>query len=251
MLADRVIIVTGGSRGIGRACVLHCVALGARVVFCSRTDGEDSREVEELARAIAGTDAAHGIRADVSADDDVARLFGFARREYGVVHGVVSNAAVIRDGLLASMSTEDWDDVIAANLTGGFLVLREAIRTFLAQAGSGRIVTIGTLSQAGVQGNIGYAASKAALQALTRDTAHRYASAAITANMVVPGYVDTALSSRMSAAARRALIDGAPMRRAGGTDEIAAVVAWLLSDAAADVSGQTLHASGGLREVPP
>jgi 3-oxoacyl-[acyl-carrier protein] reductase len=249
-LDGRVIIVTGGSRGIGRACVLHAVALGAHVVFCSRTDGRESRDVEASATAIASVDAACGIRADVSIEADVRRLFARAEDMVGDLHGVVGNAAVLHDRLLASTATDEWDAAIDVDLTGGFLVAREALRAFLERGRGGRIVTIGTLSQNGVSGNIGYAAAKAGLEAFTRSVAHRYAGDGIAANIVVPGYVETALSARMSDASRRALIDGAPMRRAGSADEIASVVAWLLSDDAAGVSGRTLHAAGGLREVP-
>jgi 3-oxoacyl-[acyl-carrier protein] reductase len=249
-LAGKVVVITGGSRGIGRACVLHAVNAGAHVLFCSRSDGPESRAVEAAAAEVGGTGAASGIAADVSSEADALRLFETARRQFGAVHGVVNNAAVIRDQLLVSASTEDWDAVIEPNLTGSFLVTREAIRTFLAQRSPGRIVAIGTLSQRGVSGNASYAVSKGGLEGLTREITRRYARAGITSSMVVPGYVETALSAGMSDASKRALIDGCPMRRPGSPDEIAAVVTHLLSDAAAGIDGQTIFVTGGLREVP-
>ena len=249
-LAGKVIVVTGGSRGIGRGCVLRAVALGARVVFCSRTDGEESREVEATAAECGGDGAALGVAADVADEASVEKLFTMARRRFGAVHGVANNAAVIHHALLVSATTADWDAVIVANLTGGFLVAREAIRTFLVQGSGGHLVSIGSLSQRGVPGNASYAVSKGGLEGLTRTIARQYAHAGIVSNMVIPGYVETAISATMTEPAKRALIDGSPMRRTGSPDEIAWVVTHLLSDAAAGVNGQTIRATGGLREAP-
>jgi 3-oxoacyl-[acyl-carrier protein] reductase len=249
-LAGRVIVVTGGSRGIGRACVLRAVALGAQVVFCSRTDGPESREVEAAASGSRRGGAAIGVAADVSDEAAVMRVFETARRRFGMVHGVVSNAAVVRDELLVSATTEEWDEVIGANLTGGFLVVREAVRTFLDQGGCGRIVAIGSLSQHGVSGNASYAVSKGGLEGLAREITWRYAELGIAFNVVVPGYIETKLTSGMSDTSKFALIDGCPMRRAGSADEVASVVTYLLSDAAQGLDAQAIYASGGLREVP-
>ena len=249
ILAGKVIVVTGGSRGIGRACVLRAVAAGARVLFCSGSNGSESRDVEVEAASL-GSGMAAGVLADVASERDVIRLFEWARERFGGVDGVVSNAAVIRDQLLVSATTEDWDAVMDVNLTGGLLVAREAIRAFLAQGTGGRLVMIGTLSQRGVSGNASYAVSKGALEGLTREISRQYADRGIVANMVIPGYVETALSAAMSESSRRALIDGCPMRRPGSPGEIASLVTHLLSDAGAGVDGQTLFASGGLREVP-
>jgi 3-oxoacyl-[acyl-carrier protein] reductase len=232
-LTGKVVIVTGGSRGIGRACVLKAASLGARVVFCSRTNQVES------------TDTCLGIAADVSKEADVIRLFETGRRHFGAVHGVVCNAATIRDDLLVSTTTDEWDAVVDTNLTGGFLVVREAVRTFLEQKSAGRIVAIGSLSQNGVSGNASYSASKGGVEGLAHEVSRQYPEIAF--NIVVPGYVETQLSSSMSETSRRALIDGCPMRRPGSPEEIASVVTHLL---ATDVGGQTIYATGGLREVP-
>jgi 3-oxoacyl-[acyl-carrier protein] reductase len=245
-LEGKAIVVTGGSRGIGRACVLEAIALGARVLFCSRSDGDESREVEATAATLGGSDA-HGVQVDVADEVHVARLFETARQRFGSVHGVVTSAAIIHDQLLASATTEDWDAVMETNLTGGFLLAREALRTFIAQGTGGAIVTIGTLSQRGVSGNASYATSKGGLEGLTMEIARQYASRGIVANMVIPGYVETAMSAAMSETSRRALIDGCPMRRAGSPSEIASTVMHLLMGR---ITGQTIFASGGLREVP-
>ncbi|HEX6070457.1 MAG TPA: SDR family oxidoreductase [Longimicrobiaceae bacterium] len=249
ILSGRVVVVTGGSRGIGRACVLAAVAQGADVIFCSRTDGADSREVEAAARRI-GTGTACGVAADVSDERSIERLFEIVRDRYGVVHATVNNAAVSREQLLVSLDSADWDAVVATNLTGGFLVARESLRAFLDHGQPGRIVSIGSLSQYGAIGNASYAVSKGGLWGLTRAIARQYAERGVVANMVVPGYVETALSAALPEASRRALIEGCPMRRAGTPEEIAAAVVFLLSDAATPLA-EPLFAAGGFREVPP
>jgi NAD(P)-dependent dehydrogenase (short-subunit alcohol dehydrogenase family) len=188
--------------------------------------------------------------AEVTEEDSVTRLFETALKQYGAVHGVVNNAAVSRAQLLVSTTTEDWDAVIDANLSGGFLVARTAIRHFLAQGRGGRIVSIGTLSQHGISGNASYAVSKGAIAGLTRRITRDYAHANIVATMVIPGYVETALSASVSAEDRRKLIDGCPMRRAGSPEEIAAVVTFLLAESTVGLGGGTIFATGGLREVP-
>ena len=250
MLTDRVILVTGGSRGIGRACVLEAVRQGARVVFCSRQDGPDSRAVEAEAVALAGPGAAIGVAADIADEASVLKMFEVVHDRLGSLDGVVNNAAISREQLLVSMTTEEWDSVLAANLTGSFLVAREAIRSFLTHNRNGSIISIGTLSQYGISGNASYATSKGGLLGLTRQIASQYGSQGISSNMVVSGYVKTALSASVSAAAAEALIDGSSLRRAGLPEEIAAVVVFLLSAEAAAVNGQVIHATGGLREVP-
>jgi 3-oxoacyl-[acyl-carrier protein] reductase len=251
MLDGRVTIVTGGSRGIGRACVLSAVGRGARVGFCSRTAGADSRAVEAAAATAGGPDAAVGIAADVTDEASVTALFDLARERYGAVHGVVNNAAVSREQLLVSTTTTDWDAVMNVNLTGCFLVARAALRCFIEQGTGGRIVAIGTLSQNGVVGNASYAVSKGGLAGLTRTIARRYARFGVGSNMVVPGYVETTMSVAMSDVQKRALIDGCPLRRAASPGEIASVVTFLLAASTVSGSGRTIFAAGGLTEVPP
>jgi len=249
-LIDRGIVVTGGSRGIGRACVLAAVDQGARVVFCSRTNGEDSRAVEAEAAARGGAGAALGVGADVADEAAVANLIATARTRYGAVHGVVNNAAISREGLLIAMPTASWETVVDVNLTGAFLLARAAVRAFLAQGTGGRIVSIGTLSQYGVVGNAGYAASKGGLLGLTRELARQYGAFGISANLVVPGYVETALTAGMSEHARRALVNGCPLNRPGTPEEIAALVIFLLSFASSGLNGAEIRVTGGLMAIP-
>jgi 3-oxoacyl-[acyl-carrier protein] reductase len=250
MLTNQVIVITGGSRGIGRACVLAAVEAGARVVFCSRQNGHDSRAVEAEAADRGGAGAAVGVAAEVADEAGVANLFAVARERYGEVHGVVHNAAISREQLLLAMPTTAWEAVVDTNLGGAFLVAREATRLFLAQGRGGRFVAIGTLSQYGVVGNASYAASKGGVAGLTRTVAQQYGPFGVTANLVVPGYVETALSAGMSDAARRALVAVCPMQRSGTPEEIAAVVIFLLSAAASGLNGAEIRATGGLMAIP-
>ena len=247
-LAGKVVVVTGGARGIGRGCVVRAASLGAHVVFCSRNGGDAHREVEAEAAAAGGM--ARGIVADVTREDDVARLLRDAGERFGPVDGVVCNAATLRDELLVSTTTEGWDAVVEANLTGGFAVVREALRAFLSGERRGRIVAIGSISQRGVSGNASYAVAKGGMEGLVREVARRYAPFGIAATMVVPGYVETGLSAVMSDHIRNALIAKCPMRRPGTREEIAAVVCHLLGGSAATLSGETVFVSGGLGEVP-
>jgi NAD(P)-dependent dehydrogenase (short-subunit alcohol dehydrogenase family) len=249
-LRGQVVIVTGGSRGIGRSCVLEAAALGARVVFCCREDETGRRSVESDAASRGLGDLVRGVRANVMREDDVARLFETARREFGPVTSVASNAAASLESLLVTMDTASWDEVMATNLTGGFLVARQALRTFLDRGCGGRLVLMGTLSQNGVAGNGAYAASKGGLLGLARLIARDYGASGIRANVVVPGYVDTALSATLSDHARRRLVELCPLQRSGSPDEIAAVATFLLSDAADGLNGQAVFASGGLMETP-
>jgi 3-oxoacyl-[acyl-carrier protein] reductase len=191
-----------------------------------------------------------GVTADVSRECDVRRLFDAAIDRFGEVHAVVHNAAISRESLIVSMSTEDFDTVMATNLTGSFLVARQALRVFLGQERGGRIVFIGTLSQNGAPGNAAYATSKGGMAGLMKLISRRYSGRSIRSNLIVTGYVKTALSASLSEGARRALVDGCPLGRSASTEEIASLVTFLISDGARGIEGQAVFAAGGLLEVP-
>jgi 3-oxoacyl-[acyl-carrier protein] reductase len=249
-LAGQVVLVTGGSRGIGRACVLRAAALGAQVVFCSRSGGGEMRAVEQEAAAHGDPGSAWGVTADVSRESDVLHLFEAARGRFGTVDAVVHNAAISRESLLVSTAAADFDAVFATNLTGSFLIARQAVRAFLEQDRGGSIVFIGTLSQNGAPGNASYAASKGGVAGLMRTISRGYSDRSIRSNLVVTGYVETALSASLSRSARRALVEGCPLRRSASAEEIASVANFLLSGAARGVEGQAVFATGGLLDVP-
>jgi len=247
-LTGQVLVVTGGSRGIGRAIVLDAARQGARVVFCSRSVGVEGLEVQVEGEAF-GAGSVVAVAADVSTEHGVDHLFDTARERFGRVDAVVSSAAVSREDLLVTMDLEDWDAVVATNLTGSFLVARRALREFLPQSG-GRLVSVGTLSQHGAPGNTSYAASKGGVLGLTRTIARQYGRQGIRANLVVTGYVETSLSAQLPDFAKKALVDCCPLRRPGTPDEIAAAVLFLASERARGLNGQAVFASGGLMEVP-
>lgn len=248
-LTGRVLIVTGGARGIGRAIVRGAVERGASVVFCGRSIGEEARQVEAEANLLR-SGSVRAVQADVARESDVDRLFATALDTYGNVDVVINNAAVSRENLLVSMPVEDWDGVVATNLTGAMLVARRALRGFVSRGAGGAVVSIGTLSQNGAPGNTSYAASKGGLAGLTRAIARAYGAQGVRAHLVVTGYVETELSAELPDVAKRALIDACPLRRSARPEEIAAAVLFLSSDRAAGLNGGMLFASGGLLEVP-
>jgi 3-oxoacyl-[acyl-carrier protein] reductase len=250
-LEDKVVVVTGGSRGIGRAIVLGAVERGARVAFCARTLGPGAEAVRDEAAARAGApNRVLAVRADVSKEAEVEALFDAAIERFGRVDVAVNNAAVNRDDLLVRLPVEVFDEVIATNLTSAFLVARRAISEFIAQGEGGRIVSIGSLSENGATSQASYASSKGGLQGLTRTIAKEYGRRGIYANVVVAGYVETELSTGMPEVAKRFLVDACPQRRAGTAEEVAAAVLFLASGRASFVNGETIRAAGGLVDVP-
>jgi len=248
-LKDEVLVVTGGSRGIGRATVLAAAARGARVAFCSR-DEAGQAEVVEAAVALSASERVLAVRADVSREGDVERLFDAALSAFGEVDAVVSNAGFSREALLVSLTTREWDEVLATNLTGSFLVARRAVRAFVERGRGGRIVFMGSLQQNGApRGAAAYATSKGGLGGLTRAIAWEYRTRGIRANQVVTGYVDTAMTSHLPETARRLFAERCPQRRLATPEEIASVLLFLASERSRGVNGETVYASGGMMEI--
>lgn len=247
-LDGRVLVVTGGSRGIGRAIVTGAVARGARVVFCCRQLGADSDAALSEAEAIGGPGRAHAVRADVAAEAEVDHLFDAAVDRFDQVDAVVHNAGINRDELLVRSSVATFDEVLAVNLTGAFLVSRRAIGELLSSDGGGRIVFVGSLSDRGMTSQAAYAASKGGLRGLARSISKEYGHKGIAANLVVPGLVDTAMTAALPDRYRQLGL-AAPLRRAGSPAEVAAVALYLASPRARFVHGETVYASGGLTEL--
>jgi len=238
-LEGKVVVVTGGTRGIGRAVVDAALARGARVAMCGRGAPEE-----------AGDERLLSVQADVASEPDVERLFDRVIERWDRVDVVVNNAGINRDELLVRTSAASFDEVIAINLTGAFLMCRRAVQEFLAQGEGGRIVSVGSLSQYGATSQAAYAASKGGLVGLTRTLAKEYGSRGVVANLVTVGLVDTELSSKIPGHYRTFFMDRAPLRRAGTPDEVARVILWLASARAGYVNGETVHVSGGLTDVP-
>lgn len=248
-LNDRVVVVTGGTRGIGRAIVLKAVSLGNRVVFCGRSRSAEMLETEGLAEQLAGSGRAIGVVADVCDEDAVDALFDDALDRFERVDVAVHCAGINRDALLVRSEMAMFDEVIATNLTGAFLVARRAVQEFLGQGDGGRIVCIGSLSQEGATSQAAYAASKGGLLGLSRTVAKEYGSRGITSNVVVAGLVESEMTVALAPELRARMTERSPLRRAGTPDEVARVVMWLASPGASYVNGTEVSATGGLREI--
>jgi 3-oxoacyl-[acyl-carrier protein] reductase len=244
---DRVLLVTGGSRGIGRAVVLEALVRGARVAFCSRS-GEADPEIQASA-ARAGSDRVLAFRADVTQPPEVDRFFDVVVDRFGGLDGVACCAGITQESLFVSLSSAEWDAIMATNLTGSFLVAQRGVREFL-RRGGGSFVFLGSLLQKGApKGAAAYGASKAAVGGLARAIAAEFAGRGIRANQVLPGFVETDMTAHIPDYVRRAFQEFCPQRRLAGPREIAAVVLFLLSERAQGINGQLVHASGGFLEI--
>lgn len=248
-LAGKVVLITGGSRGIGRELVLEVAARGARVAFCARSLGPEAQAVREEAGRRIGVENVLALRADVSRESDVGALFEATLGAFGGVDVVVNNAGITRDFLLVSFPLEAWDEVIATNLTGAFLVSRRAIQAFLAQGRSGKIISIGSIQQNGAPSTACYAASKGGLIGLTRSIAWEHDRHGIRAYLVVVGAVETEMIRDIPEAMKQAVRQASPQKRAALTSEIASAVLFLASGRAGLANGAQIYVGGGLREV--
>ena len=243
-LEGKVALVTGGSRGIGRASAIALAGRGATVAVNYR---EDKEGAVETARAIEEAGAvALVVRGDVADPSDVEAMFGEAESGLGPVEVLVANAGVTRDRVMLRMREEDWMSVLDVNLTGVWRVVKRALRPML-KARWGRIIAVSSV--AGLHGNIGqanYCAAKAGEIGLIKAVAREVASKGVTANVVAPGYVDTALFRAVPEAAQAAALAQVPAGRFGEPQEIGGVVAFLASPGAGYVNGSVVVVDGGL-----
>ena len=243
-LAERVALVTGGSRGIGRAIALDLARAGAQVVFTYVSNADAARETEKALAEASGRGRA--VRCDVADHDAVDALVASVVQEHGRLDIAVNNAGIARDQLILRMKPEDFDAVIATNLRGAWSVCRAVTRPMLKQRW-GRIINMSSVvAEMGNPGQSNYAASKGGLEALTRSLAREIGSRGVTVNAVAPGFIETDMTRDLPEPAKAALVERIPLGRLGSAEDVAAVVCFLASDAAAYVTGQVIHVNGGL-----
>lgn len=244
-LTGKVALITGCGGGLGRAMAQKMASFGADIVV------NDIAPAEEAANAVAELVEAEGQSAlvtlgSVTNADDVQASVAAAIEKFGKIDILVNNAGITRDTLMIRMSEQDWDMVLDINLKGAFLCTKAVARPMM-KARYGRIVNIASVS--GVMGNVGqanYSASKGGLIALTKTTAKELATRGVTCNAVAPGFIETAMTEVLDEQVRAAFLQNIPLNRAGTSDDVANVVAFLASDASSYVTGQVVNIDGGL-----
>ncbi len=236
-MAKRIALVTGGTRGIGKAIAFRLADAGMDVCICSR----DQKNLDAIKHP-----RIHGFVADVSDVAEVDKLVKGVLDQFGRIDILVNNAGITRDNLLMRMSDQEWDQVIAVNLTGSFYLSRAVIRPMLKQR-YGRIVNISSI--VGVAGNPGqtnYAAAKAGIIGLTKSLAKEVASRQILVNAVAPGYIDTDMTNVLSDDLKAEVVKQIPLGKVGNVNDVAELVNFLVSDLNQYITGQTIHVDGGL-----
>jgi 3-oxoacyl-[acyl-carrier protein] reductase len=243
-LTGKTALVTGGSRGIGRAIALRLATQGADVAFTFKGNADAAAETTRAIETLGHT--ALAVQGDASQPETADSVVKAVLDAFGRIDILVNNAGVTRDDLIMRMSVEAWREVLETNLFGAFYMIKAVTRPML-KARSGRIVNITSVSgQAGQMGQANYSSAKAGLIGLTKATARELASRSITCNAVAPGFVDTELTRDLPEALKEQLRAATPLGRFGETEEIASAVAFLVSDEAAFITGQVLAVDGGL-----
>ncbi len=241
----RVAVVTGGSRGIGRAVALRLAQDGCDVAVLYAGNDEAARETVQAIEALGRR--AHAWKCDVADAEECAAVCKEVASELGTVDVLVNNAGVTRDNLLGRIKDEDFDRVIDVNLKGAFNMVKALYRTWLRNKGTGRIVNVSSV--VGLMGNAGqanYAASKAGLIGLTKSVARELAPRGVTCNAVAPGFIETDMTAQLSQEVRDAYDKQIPLGHMGSAEDVAQVVAFLASPAAAYVTGEVIRVDGGI-----
>lgn len=245
LLAGRVAVVTGASRGIGRAIAMALAADGAAVVVNYNSSADAAQAVVDAIVAAGGR--ALAVQADVSVMDDAAALIKAAIETYGHVDILVNNAGTTRDKLLMTMKEADWDDVIATNLKSVYNCAKAVARPMIRRKQGGRIINItSVVGLTGQAGQANYAASKAGIIGFTKSLARELGSRDITVNAVAPGFFPTALTAAMTPEMSAQVLAQIPLGRYGELEEVADLVAFLASDRARYITGEVIRVDGGL-----
>jgi len=243
-LTERTALVTGGSRGIGRAIAEAFAKHGASVAVNFRSSGDEAKEVVSAILDAGGT--AIAVQGDVSNSDEAENVVKQVTEEFGKLDILVNNAGITRDGLIMRMSEDDWDAVLTTNLKGTFNCSKAVIKNMMRQR-YGRIINISSVS--GVAGNAGqtnYAASKAGIIGFTKSLAREVATRGITANVIAPGFIETEMSTSLDESIQQATLATIPMGRWGQPADVAELASFLASEEAGYITGQVINVDGGM-----
>ncbi len=241
-LNDKVALVTGASRGIGKAIALQLKALGATVIGTATSQQGADNIANYLGEGC-------GLVLNVTDQASIDALFDTIKQQFGGVDILVNNAGITRDNLMMRMKDEEWQDIIDTNLTSVFKISKAVLRTMMKKR-YGRIINIGSVvGTMGNAGQVNYATAKAGLLGFTKSLAREVASRGITVNTVSPGFIDTDMTQTLTDEQKEGIFSQVPANRLGKPEEIASAVAFLASDAAAYITGETLHVNGGMYMV--
>ncbi len=241
-LTGKVALVTGASRGIGKAIATQLQALGATVVGTATSEHGADKIADYLG-------AGNGLVLNVTSDDSISAMFAVIKEAHGGVDILVNNAGITRDNLFMRMKDDEWQDILDTNLTSVFKVSKAAIRPMMKKR-AGRIINIGSVvGSMGNAGQVNYATAKAGLLGFTKSLAREIASRGITVNTIAPGFIDTDMTQTLTDEQKEGIFSQVPANRLGKPEEIASTVAFLASDAAAYITGETLHVNGGMYMV--
>jgi len=242
-MTNRTALITGASRGIGRACALALSEAGARVALAAR----NTEQLEELAGQIRGQGReAFVVPLDLASPESIREAAGKVTKEFGPILILVNNAGITKDGLALRMKKADWDTVLATNLTGAFLMSQQVLQGMMRERW-GRIIYISSVvGEMGNPGQANYVASKAGLIGLTKSLAQEMGSRNITVNAVAPGFIETDMTHGLSQELKDKMLANIPLRRMGKAEDVAGAVTFLASEAAAYITGHVLDVNGGI-----
>lgn len=244
MLKDKVALVTGASRGIGKAIAINLAANGAKVAVNYSSSESSALEVAEIIKKNGGT--AEIFKARVNVESEVEEMFTAVEKSIGVVDILVNNAGITKDNLLMRMKTEEWDSVIDVNLKGTFLCTRRAVKGMMKNR-YGKIINISSVvGFAGNAGQFNYSATKAGVIGMTKSAALELASRGIRVNAVAPGFIETDMTASLTDEVKAAYLEKIPLKALGKPEDIANAVAYLASPLSDYMTGQTLHLNGGM-----